>query len=61
MALAWFVEYLCNELAIPDITINLKDVTVKEAKKQQQEATAKLEGIPRIPVAKWNNKINATI
>jgi hypothetical protein len=39
-------EYLCKGLAIPDITINVKD--------------AKQEGILRILVAKWNNKINAT-
>jgi hypothetical protein len=34
MALAWLEEYLYKGLANPDITINVKDVKVKEAKTQ---------------------------
>jgi hypothetical protein len=42
-------------MVIPDITIDVKDVIVRS--KNQQEATAKQEGIPRIPVVIWNDKI----
>jgi hypothetical protein len=45
-------------VAISNITINVKDVG-KEAK--THDPTAKLEGIPKTLMAKWNNRINASI
>jgi hypothetical protein len=52
-------RYLCERTAIPDITIKNRDVILK--KQNQQNLTSMQEGIPRIPVAKRNNKINASI
>jgi hypothetical protein len=36
--------------------MDAKDVTIRKTT-NQQDSTAKQEGIPNIPVAKWNKKI----
>jgi hypothetical protein len=44
-----------NGLAIPDITFNVKDITVKKQKPTRPHCYYR-EYIPKIPVAKWETK-----
>jgi hypothetical protein len=52
MALAKFVEYFCKGLAIPDIPINVKDVTVNEVKTNKNSMINR-----KVPKFQWLNGI----